>query len=206
MSRNRSASNPNGETVVFKNAAAWVVHDKARARRAGVKAAAAVAAFVLLMAVVIGVTNNQTGAVRQASPTVALEPAEREETPATSDPLPAAASIQQVVTGFMNAWLAAPKFEKSKRGHAQWVATMKPYTDRSLIGLLNMSPSTLGQVPTGKGGEPLQVWGLTPGGEIGSVASMVATLTNRTDVKVYVAGLPEGWRVTQIIPNYKRAR
>lgn len=179
--------------------AKWLAHDPARTRLYGRRAAVGLALLLtLLIGVSIGGNRSHAPADTQPLPPLSVtdepvpSPLQPQQPPTTTaDPTRAA---DTVTIAFLNAWLQAPVYENSKRGHAAWLAGCSPYVDGGTYGLLQLADKS--RVPTGTGGKPLKVVRVRGIDQTGDVATLQATLSDGSTVTVTATGQRSGWRVS----------
>lgn len=167
------------------------------ARRAGV---GVLLLITLLAGISIGGVRGQAPVAAQPLPPVAVPEDEPPGSPLSPTParptsrVDPTAAADTVTAAFLRAWLQAPVYEHSKRGHAAWLAACSPYVDGGTYGLLQLAETS--GVPTGPGGTPLSVVRVRGVDQTGDVATLLATLSDGSTVTVTATGQQSGWRVS----------
>lgn len=182
--------------------AKWLAHDPNRTRTVGRRAGIAIAFLAVLMfGISVGGNLGRGTAAPEPLPPVAVpqtEPPGSPLSPATTGPRTTAPdptiAADTVTLAFLNAWLQAPVYESSKRGHAAWLAACSPFVDGATYGLLQLADK--GKVPTAADGKPLRVVRVRGVDQTGDVATLQGTLSNGATVTVTATGQQSGWRVS----------
>lgn len=188
---------------MFDDAVKWVLHDPARTKRLGARAAAAGLATVVVFSAgrVVGASS---GPVAAPAPSVTSSSAGVFVTPrasATATGLPVGADAGAVATAYVNAWLRRSTFAVDDAGNRAWLDSVKPYATVALGAALEGNPRQLDGnvtvVPAAVGGGVLRVVRVENVSEVGDRLLLRATLT-KSFVDVVVSPVGDEWRVSAL--------